>query len=113
LDFSADFGQDLLGDPGDAVANLVVAIAPNNPGDLALASSYLNGTVAVLWLTEGFAATTYQLTLTATTNSGRIISRCAFLPVQNLSNTVAPPADVTDQTGAPLTDQYGNPITVS
>ena len=113
VDYVFDVSQALAGNEGDAIATLDVTIIPDNPGDLTLQSSSADGDQAILWLTGGFAGTTYTVTITLGTNSGRIIARTVSLPVMTLAVQPVPPNAITDQTGAPITTQTGSPITTS
>jgi hypothetical protein len=110
LDFILDISEAIAGNDGDAIATLDVVISPANPGDLTLQSSSADGTQAILWLTAGFAGTTYAVTVTAGTNAGRVIGRTINLPVVALATPPVPPGTLTDQTGAPITDQTDAPI---
>ncbi len=110
LDYQFDISPALLGNPGDAIADLDVVIAPANPGDLVLNSALADGTVAVLWFAQGFAGTTYTVTLTIITTNGRTINRSVLLPVLALSSAPVAAAALQTAGGTPLTDQNGNPI---
>jgi hypothetical protein len=48
LDYQFDISPALVGNDGDAIATLDVAIAPASPGDVALRSTSADGAVAVL-----------------------------------------------------------------
>jgi len=113
LDYVVDLSQVIAGNVGDAVATLQVQIAPANPGDLTLVSSSADGDQVVLWFSQGFAGTTYAITLTIGTNSGRVIGRTLYLPVQALATPPIPVESLVDQNGNPIIDQSGDPITVS
>lgn len=112
LDYVLDLSEALSGNEGDSVATLDVQIVPQNPGDLVLQSSSADGDLAIVWLASGTPGTTYAVTITAGTNSGRVIARTVMLPVMALAMPALPPQALLDQTGAPLTDQNGDPITV-
>ena len=112
LDFVADISQAILGNSGDSIATLDVQISPANQGDLALQASSADGSLAILWFSGGLAGTTYSVTLTIGTNSGRILSRTILLPVISFAAVLVPPSVLTDQTGAPIDTQTGMPITV-
>ena len=45
LDYQLDLGPALVGNEGDAIAALDVAITPNGPGDLSLTSTAADGTM--------------------------------------------------------------------
>lgn len=128
LDYQFDIAPALSGNDGDAVATLDVAISPSNPGDLALASAAADGARAVLWLGGGVAGTIYSVTITLGTQAGRVLSRTVLLPVLALStgsggglgtggvgtgglNTGGSVTGaLTDETGALLVDEAGNPL---
>ena len=112
LDYQFDISAALVGNPGDGISALDVAISPNNPGDLALNSCWANGAAAVLWLAAGQVGTTYTVTLTISTTLGRTLSRSVLLPVLALSSPPVPRDALVTNTGAPITDQNGNPILV-
>jgi hypothetical protein len=113
LDYVFDVSEALAGNEGDSIATLDVQISPSNPGDLTLNSSSAEGTQAILWLSQGFPGTTYAVTITIGTQSGRTIGRTVALPVLALATQTVPAAAITDQTGAPITDQNDNPLTTS
>jgi hypothetical protein len=113
LDYVLDLSEALAGNEGDSIATLDVEISPNNPGDLTLNSSSAEGTLAILWLAQGFPGTTYAVTVTVGTQSGRTINRTLALPVLSLASESVPPQAITDQYGDPITDQNDNPITTS
>ncbi len=113
LDFTLDISEAIAGNEGDAIANLDVAIFPNNPGDLTLNSSSADGDQAIFWFAGGFAGTVYQVTVTVGTNSGRVIARTINLPVVALASQPNAQQDLTDQYGNPITDQNDSPIIVT
>jgi hypothetical protein len=113
LDYVLDISQALCGNDGDSISTLDIAISPTNAGDLVVQSSSADGTQAILWLTAGFAGTTYAVTVTIGTNSGRIIARTVNLPVVILANQAGTSGAITDQTGAPITTESGAPIVIS
>jgi hypothetical protein len=110
LDYIVDISEAIAGNEGDAIMTLDVVISPDNPGDLTLQSSSADGDIAILWLTDGFAGTVYEVTVTIGTNSGRVINRTINLPLIALATPPVPPSALTDQTGAPITDQTGAAI---
>jgi hypothetical protein len=110
LDFVLDISEAIAGNEGDAIATLDVVISPANPGDLTLQGTSADGDLAILWFSDGFAGTIYQVTVTVGTNSGRTIGRTINLPVVALATPPVPPGTLTDQTGAPITDQTDQPI---
>ncbi len=119
LDYQFDIAPALSGNDGDAVATLDVAISPSNPGDLALASAAADGARAVLWLSGGLAGTIYSVTLTIGTQAGRVLSRTVLLPVLalatgsgggSLSTGGSVSGALTDDSGALLVDEAGNPL---
>jgi hypothetical protein len=113
LDYVLDVSEALAGNEGDAIATVDVQIIPDNPGDLALQSSSADGSQAILWLTAGFSGTTYAVTITIGTNSGRVLARTVNLSVVTLAVQPIIPNAITDQTGAPITTQTDSPITTS
>lgn len=113
LDYAFDIAPALTGNPGDTIAALSVAISPDNPGDLTLASSAVDGTRAVLWLTGGQPATDYTVTVAITTACGRSLARSIGLAVVPLASVPAPPSAITTLGGAPLTSPFGQPITAN
>ena len=112
LDYRFDITAALVGNSGDGISALDVAISPNNPGDLVLNSCWADGTAAVLWLAGGQRGTTYTVTLTISTTIGRTLSRSVLLPVLALSNPPMPIDVLVTNAGAPITDQNGNPIVI-
>lgn len=112
LDYQLDLSPALIGNEGDAIASLDVAITPNGPGDLSLASTAADGASAVLWLSGGQAGTTYSLAVTVSTTNGRTIARTIRLPVLALSAPAPGDAGLELETGAGLTDENGNPLTL-
>lgn len=113
LDYEFDVSAALVGNPGDAIATLDVAITPDNPGDLTLNSASADGSVAVLWLAGGQVGTTYTVVVTIGTAGGRTLARAILLPVLSLSAVPGLPSGLTTNTGTVLTDQAGNPIVVA
>lgn len=110
LDFVLDITDAIAGNEGDAISTLDIVISPNYPGDLTLESASADGGLAILWLSAGFAGTTYAVTMTMRTNSGRMLARTVNLPVVAMATPPAPPGSLTDQTGAPITTQANQPI---
>lgn len=110
LDYVFDVSPALAGNDGDGIADLDVAITPNQPGDLALNSVSADGASAVLWLSGGLVGTTYTITISIVTTNGRTISRSVFLPVIQLATPAASAMALETDTGAMLTDQNGNPV---
>lgn len=113
LDYIFDISAAIAGNFGDAIATLDVAITPDNPGDLVLQSSSSDGGQAILWLAGGYAGTTYAVTVTVGTNSGRVINRTVSLPVIALSVQPVPANAITDQTDTPIFTDTGAPLTVN
>ena len=113
LDFTLDISGAISGNEGDAIASLDVTISPANPGDLTLTSSSADGDLAIMWFSAGFAGTVYQVTVTVSTNSGRVIGRTINLPVVALANAPGQQNDLLDQYGNPITDQNNSPIIVT
>jgi hypothetical protein len=113
LDYQFDISAALVGNDGDAIASLDVTISPDAPGDLTVTASSADGAAAVLWLAGGQSGTTYTVTLVIGTLNGRAVQRSVLLPVLALSTPAAGVADLTDATGAPVTDQNGNPLVLA
>jgi hypothetical protein len=113
LDYQFDFSAALVGNGGDSVASIDVAIQPDMPGDLTLLSVSADGAVAVLWLSLGQAGVSYAVTLSIVTVNGRTIQRVVYLPVLSLSQPATPPGAIQTDAGAPLTDENGNPVVVA
>ena len=110
LDYQFDITPALIGNDGDAIATLDIAISPANPGDLALTATAADGCRAVLWLGGGQSGTIYTVTLTIGTQAGRMIARSVVLPVASLATPPAPADGLMTDAGGALTDQSGNPI---
>ena len=113
LDYVLDISEAIAGNEGDSIATLDVVISPDNSGDLTVQSASADGDQAILWLTAGYAGTTYAVTITIGTNSGRVIGRTINLPVIYLAAPAVGSSAITTQTGAPITDQDDDPITTS
>ncbi len=110
LDYEVDIASAIIGNQGDGIAGVSVAITPNATGDLAVNSIATDGTTAVIWFSAGVAGTTYVVQVTVSTNSGRVLHRAVLLPVQALAATSIPASALTTGAGAVVTDQGGNPI---
>lgn len=111
LDYVFEIAPALTGNPGDTIAAMSVAISPNNPGDLTMASSAADGTRAVLWLTGGQPGTSYTVTIGISTVCGRSFARSIALPVVALASVPAPATAITTLGGVPITSPSGQPIT--
>ncbi len=112
LDYVFDISPALTANSGDTINTLHVAISPDNPGDLALVSSSVDGPRAVLWLTAGQALTNYTVTINITTTGGRSLARSVMLPVVALASVPAPANALTTPAGQALTDPTGTPLTI-
>ncbi len=110
LDYQFDIAPALIGNDGDAIATLDIAIIPSNSGDLALTATAADGTRAVLWLSGGIPGTTYTVTLTIGTQAGRTVARSVLLPVATLAVQPSAAVPLTTEAGTALTDSNGNPI---
>ena len=110
LDYVLDLSPAFIGNEGDNILDLDVTIIPSAPGDLALNSVTADGASAVLWLSGGQAGTTYAVTVAAVSSSGRSLTRTVQLPVAPLATQAAAVSALSTDTGAPLTDQNGNPV---
>jgi hypothetical protein len=112
LDYELDISPVLAGNEKDTIATIDVTIQPSATGDLVLASSAVDGSVAVLWLTGGQAGTVYSVQVTLGTTAGRTIGRAIYLPVLALVSGPPPVSALTTSAGTILLDQSGNPILV-
>lgn len=112
LDYELDIGSVFVGNDGDGIATLDVAITPNATGDLTLTGSAADGVRAVMWFAGGQVGTTYAVQISIGTTNGRTISRVILLPVQALSVAVVPTSTLQTSGGAVITDQNGNPILI-
>jgi hypothetical protein len=112
LDYRFDIGPALVGNDGDAIATIDVAIDPANPGDLTLNSVTADGNIAVLWLSAGQTGVIYTIVMTITTLNGRTISRGVVLPVLYLSVVPSSPSVLITDGGLIITDENSNPIAV-
>ena len=110
LDYQFDIAPALIGNDGDAISTLDIAITPSSTGDLALASTAADGARAVLWLSAGQPGTTYTVTLTIGTQAGRTIARSVLLPVATLAIQPGAAAAIQTETGSPIVDSNGNPV---
>jgi hypothetical protein len=110
LDYEVDISPALVGNDGDSIATLDVTVTPDNPGDLSVSSTTVDGTRCVFWLTEGQSGTTYTVTIVVGTVNGRTIQRSVLVPVLNLSVPQIPADALETNAGTVVTDQNGNPI---
>ena len=119
LDYEIDASQALLGNDGDVVTSILIAVQP--PDELLPGQVVADGQVAIVWFSGGVAGTTYVVQATIGTASGRVIGRAILLPVQPLASLPAPPATpgasaasaLDTDAGVVLTDQNGAPILVT
>ena len=102
----------MVGNIGDGISTIDVAITPNAQGDLVLNSSAADGARAVFWFGAGIAGTNYAVQVTIGTLNGRTINRVFVLPVQGLSIISVPVSTLLTNSGTPVTDQNGNPILI-
>jgi hypothetical protein len=91
LDYEADISPALVGNEGDSIATIDVAVFPNNPGDLSVNNATADGTRCVFWLAGGQSGTIYTVTIIVGTASGRTIQRSVLVPVLFLSVPAPPP----------------------
>ena len=110
LDYGFDISPALVGNPGDSIATLDIAITPSNPGDLTVNASSADGSVVVLWLSAGQPGIVYVVTIVIGTTSGRTLQRSILLPVLFLSTPSIPPTAIETNAGLVITDQNGNPV---
>ena len=113
LDYILDISPAITGNDSDGIATLDVSVSPSAPGDLVLQSATTDGPHIVLWLAQGQAGTTYNITFIIKTNGGRCIQRTVILPVLLLSTPLVPSGALLTSSGVALTDQNGNPITAT
>jgi len=113
LDYEIDVSQALAGNEGDGITAVTVVVLP--AGELLPDVVAADGEVAVLWFSGGVAGTTYVVTASIVTTSGRAISRAVLLPVQLLATAASPTVAtaLTTQAGSVVTDQFGTPILVA
>jgi hypothetical protein len=110
LDYEFDVTAALVGNEGDAITTVAVAITPDATGDLVLNSSAADGSRAVFWFAGGQSGTVYVVQITIVTVNGRTIGRAVLLPVLPLASAAAAATALTTDAGATITDQNGNPI---
>lgn len=110
LDYQFDIAPALIGNDGDAISTLDIAILPAASDDLTLVSTAADGSRAVLWFSGGQPGITYTITLTVGTQAGRTIARSVLLPVASLAAMQDASPILTTGDGTPLVDQSGNPI---
>lgn len=113
LDYQLDISPALAGNDGDAIATLDVLITPANVGDLSLVSATADGARAVLWLQGGQAGTTYSVTLTISTEAGRLLARSISLPVVAFAAVGASSLPLTLEDGSALVDGNGNALVLN
>lgn len=111
LDYTFEIAPALAGNPGDSIASLSATVSPDNPGDLSIASTAIDGTRVVLWLTGGQPSVVYTVAISVTTVCGRSLACSIALPVVPLAIVPAPVTAITTLGGAPITSPYGQPIT--
>ena len=110
LDYQVDIGPALVGDEGDAIATMDLAVSPDGVGDLAVTSSVADGTRIVVWFAGGQSGVVYTVTIEVTTINGRALQRSILLPVISLSNPDIPVNSLETSAGVMLTDHNGNPV---
>jgi hypothetical protein len=110
LDYEFNIGAALLGNEGDVIETVTVAITPDATGDLVLNSSFVDGLNAVFWFASGQSGTVYTVQITVVTVNGRTIGRAVLLPVLPLASVTPSTGGLTTDQGATITDQNGNPI---
>ena len=119
LDYEVDASQALLGNDGDTISTISVAVLP--PDELLPGQMSADGQTATVWFSNGVAGTTYVVQLTLGTATGRVIGRAVLLPVQALATATAQAATpgaglqsaLTTDAGVVVTDQNGAPILVT
>lgn len=110
LDYILDIAPAIVGNDGDGIATLSVALSPSSPGDLVVERTLADGTRIVLWLSGGQAGTIYTITFSINTLNGRSLNRTVLLPVVMLSIPAVPLNALITTAGVVLTDQNGNPV---
>jgi hypothetical protein len=110
LDYILDIAPAIVGNDGDGIATLTVAVSPSEPGDLVVQSATADGSRIILWLSEGQAGTIYTVTFGINTVNGRSLQRSVLLPVVLLSVPAIPSNALMTSTGVMITDQNGNPV---
>lgn len=112
LDYELDIAPALVGNEGDVISAVTLVIAPNGAGDLSAGNVAVDGSIAVVWLSNGVAGTTYVVQVTLATTSGRVLHRAILLSVQSLAAPAVPASALTTEAGAIISDQNGNPILI-
>ena len=110
LDYILDLSAAFVGNDGDGITEIDVAIAPDKPGDLTLKSVIADGVAVILWLSSGQPATDYTVTVSIITGTGRCLSRSVLLPVRTLAHFATPPGAIGTENGTLIVDQYGSPV---
>lgn len=85
LDYQIDLSPAVVGNDGDSIVTIDVAINPSASGDLTLLSVSADDPRIVLWFGAGVAGVTYTVTLHVGMTSGRQIARDFLLPVIQLA----------------------------
>lgn len=112
LDYQFDISPVLSEGDGDAISAVSATIVPNEVGGLSVVSTSSSGALAVLWLSGGLAGTRYRVTLHLVTQLGRVLARDVGLAVEYLATPTTVPNALLVDSGEPLLDQAGEPITV-
>jgi hypothetical protein len=113
LDYQLDIEPALIGNEGDSIESVDIDVVPNQPGDLSTDNVTADGYRIVIWLSNGQAGTTYNVTVLVTMASGRMLQRTILLPVVAMSMPSVPANAIQTTLQDPLTDQDGNPIVSS
>ena len=112
LDYRFDIAPALVGNDGDAISTIDVAIDPPGSDGLILDSIKADGSIAVLWLSAGQAGIIYTVRMMITTLNGRTIGRGVLLPVLCLSVAPTSPDVLITDGGLIITDEDDNPIAI-
>ena len=113
LDYVLNIEPAIVGNEGDLIQGVDVTINPSASGDLSLDNTAADGSTVVLWMSGGFAGTTYSVTVRIDLASGRMLQRTMLLPVLALSLPLSSINTLQTSLRDPITDQSGNPIAVS
>ena len=112
LDYEFDFSAALVGNEGDELSGVSVAVTPEGAGAVAVNSVAGDGGMAVLWLSGGQAGVVYSVQVSVTTASGRSLGRAVLLPVVALAGAGAAAGILVTELGVAITDQAGAALAI-